>query len=98
MYTDRYRKASRRICTYILRKKFRYGALIKVMSKKQHLLVKAQALVRGHICRQANSQKVAKIKRNGVTGTKTYKSASKIAAAIKGFLFRKRRKNALNKL
>jgi len=45
-----------------------------------------------------NKEAVKRIKRNGVTQTKSYKMASRIQANVKGFLFRRRRKVALKRL
>ena len=45
-----------------------------------------------------NKQKVEKIKRDGLKGTKKYKAANKIQALYRGFAFRVKRKRALAKL
>jgi len=45
-----------------------------------------------------NKQKVDKIRRDGLKGTKKYKSANKIQALYRGFAFRVKRKRALAKL
>ena len=61
-------------------------------------MIKLQAAIRGHLCRVHNKQKVEKIKRDGLKGTKKYKAANKIQALFRGFTFRVKRKRALAKL
>ena len=50
------------------------------------------------MCRVHNRQKVDKIKRDGLKGTRKYKAANKIQALFRGFAFRVKRKRALAKL
>ena len=59
-------------------KQIRYRALIARLRTKQDSLVKIQSLVRGHLYRVLNKQKVAKIKRDGMKGTRKWKSTVKI--------------------
>ena len=68
------------------------------MSRKSKQLVNLQSCVRGHLCRRQNEGIVNKIKKESVKKTPKYRNASKIQALVKGFLFRKRRKNALARL
>ena len=68
------------------------------LQKKKPLMIRLQAAIRGHLCRIRNKQKVDKIKRDGLKGTKKYKAANKIQALFRGFAFRVKRKRALAKL
>ena len=76
-------------------KRIRYKGLIIRLSSKQDKLVKIQSLVRGHLCRVTNKQKVAKIKRDGMKGTRKWKSTVKIQALFRGYAFRIKRTRAL---
>ena len=68
------------------------------MEKKVPTVTRLQAAIRGHLCRVLNRQKVEKIRRDGLKGTKKYKAANKIQALYRGFAFRVKRKRALAKL
>ena len=92
------RNAVRIITAHIVKRRVRYGALIKRMSSRQDKLTKIQKLVRGHLCRVKNAQKVAKIKRDGMKGTKKWRCAVKIQAVFRGYAFRVKRKRALERL
>ena len=61
-------------------------------------MIKLQSVIRGHLCRVRNKQKVDKIRRDGQKGTRKYKAANKIQSLFRGFAFRVKRKRALAKL
>ena len=92
------RKACRQITNYVVTKRCRQRALLTRMEKKVPTVTKLQAAIRGHLCRVLNRQKVEKIRRDGLKGTKKYKAANKIQALYRGFAFRIKRKRALAKL
>lgn len=79
-------------------RKIRQAALIKRMQKHQSKIIKIQALFRGHRVRTRYLAAIKKIKLEAPKKTKGYKQMSKLQANIKGFLFRKRRLRALEKL
>ena len=92
------RKSTNKITGYVLRKRARRAALLKILTEKVHLVIRIQACVRGHLSRVKNYQKVMKIRRDGLKGTKKWKAATKIQALFRGFSFRLKRKRALERL
>jgi hypothetical protein len=76
----------------------RCTALIKRMKLNVNKIIQIQALVRGHLVRVKNAALVKRIKTEGPKKTKKYQMISKLQANIKGWLFRLRRKRALERL
>lgn len=68
------------------------------MSKFPTQVLKIQSLIKGHLTRLKNQAIVRRIKQEAPKKTKKYQQVSKLQANIKGFLFRKRRMRALQKL
>mmetsp|Transcript_24955 Transcript_24955/g.31128 ORF Transcript_24955/g.31128 Transcript_24955/m.31128 type:complete len:138 (-) Transcript_24955:1114-1527(-) len=85
------RHSARTIEYYIIGKRIRQKALLGRMVAKTDKIVRLQAAIRGHLCRVRNKQKVDKIKRDGLKGTKKYKAAMRIQALFRGFAFRQKR-------
>ena len=92
------RASCRTITNYIVTKRVRQKVLLNRMLKKVPTVVRLQAAIRGHLCRVTNRQKVQKIRRDGLKGTRKYKAATKIQALFRGHAFRVKRKRALAKL
>lgn len=92
------KKSCRTITNYIVSKRVKQRALLNRMQSKVPTMIRLQAAIRGHLCRVHNRQKVDKIKRDGLKGTRKYKAANKIQALFRGFAFRVKRKRALAKL
>ena len=92
------RKSCGTITNYIVTKRVKRKALLNRMTKKQPKILKLQAVMRGHICRVRNKQKVDKIRRDGQKGTRKYKAATKIQSLFRGFAFRVKRRRALERL
>jgi len=98
MEVSKLRSATATITNYIVSKRVKQRALLNRMLKKESLMLRLQAAIRGHLCRLRNKQKVDKIRRDALKGTTKYKAAMKIQSAFRGFTFRLKRKRALAKL
>jgi hypothetical protein len=94
----RLKHSVRTISSYFRHRRVKRTALLKRLRQHVKPIIKIQALVRGHLARIRNAALVKRIRTEGPKKTKKYRMIAKLQANIKGWLFRLRRKRALERL
>lgn len=79
-------------------RKVRRAALLKRARKHEGQMVKLQALFRAHLVRVRHAAAIKRIKAEAPKKTRKYQLVAKIQAHVRGFLFRRKRERALQKL